>query len=369
MNKNTIKVALANLIVATWQKIAGTLRPVETLTAASEFGSIAIYSTTALGDFMFNTPAIRELRLRYPAARLILVGHAKYRDLFENYQDVDAVVYWDGKLASMLPVIRQLRRHRVDLGVILHSRDPYDIMSAALSGCHYILRDNYGNGLTGLDRWLSSYVRNFRGHIIRRKLAVIAVLGCKSDRLDMVPLGGVERPLRTRQDPIRVGFQLGASKPDRCWPIASFVALAQALLAGREQMRIVLMGSPLETAFEQQFMAAIGDGAASRVESLVGKTTIVQAFDAIAGLDVLVTGDTGPLHLAIALKVRTVSLFTTAVPEETGPLQDPDLHTVIHVPPAADAAPEIWDAPMPLIEAGRVYPAVLDALRAAGRLD
>ncbi|WP_028534704.1 glycosyltransferase family 9 protein [Paludibacterium yongneupense] len=365
--KKTIKIALANFIVSVQQKIGGRLRPRETLTAASEFNCIAIYSTTALGDFMFNTPAIRQLRLRYPAAKLVLVGHEKYRDLFENYGDVDAVVYWDGKLASILPVIFQLRRLRVDLGVILHSRDPYDIMSAALAGCRYILRDNYGNGLTGLDHWLASYVRNFRGHVIQRKLNVISVLGCKTDQREMVPLGRPARRAEASPDRIRVGFQLGASKPDRCWPIASFIELAQALIAGRPEMQIVLMGSPLENDLERQFMAAIGAQAGGQVESLVGKTTIVQAFEAIADLDVLVTGDTGPLHLAIALKVRTVSLFTTAVPAETGPLQDLDLHTIIHVPPGADAAPEVWDDPMPLITAARVYPAVLQALRDGGR--
>ncbi|MGE9716721.1 glycosyltransferase family 9 protein, partial [Escherichia coli] len=46
-------------------------------------------------------------------------------------------------------------------------------------------------------------------------------------------------------------------------------------------------------------------------------------------MDVLVTGDTGPLHLAIALKCPTVSLFATADPKWTGPYQDLHLHIVI----------------------------------------
>ncbi len=49
---------------------------------------------------------------------------------------------------------------------------------------------------------------------------------------------------------------------------------------------------------------------------------------------VLVTGDTGPLHLAIALQVPTVSLFVTANPNWTGPYQDLDIHTIIHKDPA-----------------------------------
>ena len=46
---------------------------------------------------------------------------------------------------------------------------------------------------------------------------------------------------------------------------------------------------------------------------------------------VLVTGDTGPLHLAVALKVKLISLFVTAGSRSTGPIQDPELHRIIQV--------------------------------------
>lgn len=51
----------------------------------------------------------------------------------------------------------------------------------------------------------------------------------------------------------------------------------------------------------------------------------------IENMDVLVTGDTGPLHLAVALKTKTVSLFVTANPDHTGPYQDMELHQVMRV--------------------------------------
>ncbi|MNH42105.1 Glycosyltransferase family 9 (heptosyltransferase) [compost metagenome] len=48
-------------------------------------------------------------------------------------------------------------------------------------------------------------------------------------------------------------------------------------------------------------------------------------------MQVLVTGDTGPLHLAIALKTPTISLFVTANPQHTGPYQNSELHQVMNV--------------------------------------
>ncbi len=76
----------------------------------------------------------------------------------------------------------------------------------------------------------------------------------------------------------------------------------------------------------------------------------------------LVTGDTGPLHIAVALNVKTVSLFATANPHHTGPLQSLDLHKIIYVKDrweAGESAPK--DFPLAVISADEVF-AVIEKL-------
>lgn len=95
------------------------------------------------------------------------------------------------------------------------------------------------------------------------------------------------------------------------------------------------------------------------IENYVGTLNLKELVEHISRFDVLVTGDTGPLHIAVALKVPTISLFVTANPAHTGPLQDKELHTVIRVPPEErPLTSEFSDQPMFVITAQEVMSAI-----------
>ena len=131
-----------------------------------EFRSILVYSTTALGDYMFNTPALRAIRRRYPEARIILVAHPKYEQLLKEREFYDDVVFWNNKIGTLAGFIREAKVFSPELAVMLHSHIPYDILSAAMLGCRYLVRDNYGKDIGELSRWLVYGVDQCEGHII-----------------------------------------------------------------------------------------------------------------------------------------------------------------------------------------------------------
>jgi ADP-heptose:LPS heptosyltransferase len=333
------KLAVASALIGLYHLLTRRPRPAGDLTPTTCVRSIVVYSTTALGDLMFNTPAIYQLRRHYPAARIILVVHQKYVDLVRDAEDIDAVLSWDGSFARMSAFLRALRGHRPELAVILHSRAPYDVMSAVLAGCRFILRDDLVlDGRVPLVRWLAGWSEpGYDGHVIQRKLDMLAPLGCRTDVVSMRVPCSVDRLRFAVPGRVRIGFQLGASTAERCWPVARYAELASLLLPGQPDREIVLMGLPKEQGLADGFFAALPEALRPQVVNLVGQTSVRDAFDLVASLNVLVTGDTGPLHLAIALKVPTVSLFVTAEPWLTGPYQDPDLHDVVYRPLPADA--------------------------------
>jgi ADP-heptose:LPS heptosyltransferase len=269
------------------------------------------------------------------------VAHRKYQLLVEKYADIDKVLYWDGRINGLLGFVRQLKENKVELAVILHSRVHYDVLSAVLGGCKFIVRDDHNlNGDILLGRWLAAASESdHKGHIIQRKLNLLSVLGCKTDEIEMIPPCPVDPTRFHSPDKTRIGFQLGASKPEKCWPISSFVALAEMLLVDRADTQIVLLGTAQEKNLEEQFFTLLKPSLHGRIESLLGRTSVVDAFDAVAGLDLLVTGDTGPLHLAIASRVKTVSLYLATWPVETGPYQDPEMHVVVVRPGVDKMAP------------------------------
>ncbi len=308
---------------------------------------IVIYSTTALGDLILNSPAIYALKARFPQARIVLVSSKKNKDLVENSEIFDDILYWDNKFNNIFNIIFKLRRFRPQLAVILHAHFPYDILSAVLSGCRYIFRDHYGREAVELNRWLTGYSPKFEGHTVQRKLQLLQPLGCDTTLSRMrIP---VAIPAGTRDaGKIRIGFQLGASRDFRRWPVACFATLGDKLMAAEPTVEIILIGGTKEQPLAEEYMALVSPEYRQRTSSLVARTNLLQLASAITTFDMLVTGDTGPLHLAIAQQVKTVSLFVTANPLYTGPYQDLNLHRVFYKPLTSLPA-EIAQSPFPMI--------------------
>lgn len=360
MSKQWKKKAIS-LFLSGYTRFNRRLQVNQSIDKSHEFKNIVIYSTTALGDFLFNSPAIRAVRKRYPSARITLVAHEKFREFLQDGEDWDRVVWWNNKYSTMGAMIRGLKseKDKPDLALLLHSHEPYDYLSAILAGAQYVIRDNYYDDFEPRDRWLTDYTIGFVGHIIQRKLALVEPLGCEISNFQMkLPMA---IPKTRSSVVLTVGFQMGASKPERCWPPENFAKVAEALLSSFPALHISLIGGPEEKGLVKSFWQHIDPAYHYRVTDHVGKTGLKQLTDMISRFSVLLTGDTGPLHIAIAAKTATISLFVTANPYATGPLQDKHLHDVIYV--ARHKSSQIYSSPMSLIKPDMVLSKIIPRLR------
>ncbi|TPG57307.1 glycosyltransferase family 9 protein [Ewingella americana] len=348
------KVKLSNWFLRRYVANHGRLLDKSTLNNQIQFESIVIYSTTALGDFMFNTPVIRAVRQRYPDAYITLVAHRKNQHLVDNGIHYDRVVYWDNKVKSLPVLVASLKEHQPDLALILHSHLPYDVISAVMSGVNYIIRDNYMDGICGMEEWLSNYVFNYYGHFVRRKVELASVLGCDSSNVSM-EIPSPYQPGVKDLDHTVIGMQIGASTESRCWPVGHFVKLADMLSSNHPNARIVLIGGGTDVDRGEAMLKQLSDKTKDIIDNLIGKTDLQQLITIIDGFDVLVTGDTGPLHLAVALKTKTISLFVTADSRSTGPIQDNELHRIIQVSRTGHTLALEKISPMGVIQPERVY--------------
>lgn len=112
-----------------------------------------------------------------------------------------------------------------------------------------------------------------------------------------------------------VGLQLGASAAKRQWPTRHFAQVAQHLWE-RHRLLPVLLGGKGEQELAEQFAASTGVPHVN----LVGGTSLPQLAAAVSLLRVLVTNDTGTMHLAAGLGVPILAIFlATAQPWDTGP--------------------------------------------------
>lgn len=332
------------------------LKKNKALDQGMEFQRIAIYSTTALGDLMFNTPAIYALKCRYPHASFVLVSSEKNRPLVAESPWFDDVFYWDNKIRNAHRLIKLLRGFKPQLTVILHSYMPYDILCAVLSKSEYIIRDNYRLDNPLMNNWLNAYSKSEGKHLIQRKLDLLSVLGCNTNDSSMqIPVSYTSA--NKSNEIIRIGFQMGASEAKRCWPVARFAELASQF-CHNSHYQIVLIGGPKDQSLVNQFTSLLDSALLPRIENHVGKTSLTELLTLIDGLNVLVTGDTGPLHLAIALQTATVSLYADAEPAYTGPYQDLSCHSILKM---GDELPGVRQ-PLEQIEAESVRQEVVKLL-------
>ncbi|SCC04175.1 glycosyltransferase family 9 protein [Kosakonia oryziphila] len=331
MSSKKARVALVSFFLSAYRLIKGNTLSVDKFEPSEKVESIVIFSTTALGDFMFNTPAILSIKSRFPNARLTLVSSNKNKNLVEGSPWFDRVIFWDQKVNTILKTVSLLKKDAPDISVMLHSKSPYDVVISTLLGSKYILKDAYNESDLAMRRFVTSLSDiKFDGHIIERKMSLIQSIGCDTKRIEMKIPFSFEAKTK-KENTIVIGFQLGASRIQRQWPILRFQELAKLLIHSGRNIEIVLIGSPNEVELSKKFMEGMTEVESESITDCVGKVSLTELVRTISGFDLLVTGDTGPLHLAVALQIKTVSLFVTANPAHTGPLQDPHLHKVIHI--------------------------------------
>ena len=112
-----------------------------------------------------------------------------------------------------------------------------------------------------------------------------------------------------------IAFQMGANKPHRAWPTDNFVLLADQLMK-RADVEIVLLGSEKEKDIGEKFQRQAG----FPVIDLIGKTGLADLPAIIKQCDLVVSNDTGPIHIAAAVRTKVLGLyFSTACFSETAP--------------------------------------------------
>lgn len=290
--------------------------------------AILVFSTTALGDTLLSTPAIASLAKSFPNAKLTLFVHRNLAALFTGLTGVDAVVTYHGGFKRFIRTVLALRRVAPQAVLLLHSNAPQDIPLAILSGARIILKPATKSPYR---RYLSYQFPRQARHVIEERLDLVRILGAKelTTRLQ-VP----ERYLSPRTGGLRdsldgarliVGFQPGAANAFKMWPAKCFAALADRLtqLPGIE---IAITGARKEHCIAQKI---IDTCMTRRIHNYCGCYAVDELPFLIRDFDLLISNDTGPMHLAIALRVPTLCLFGSTLAALIGPYQDLERHRVI----------------------------------------
>ena len=125
-----------------------------------------------------------------------------------------------------------------------------------------------------------------------------------------------------------VALNVGASSKYKQWPAPHWVALTKQLLAAR--VAVVFVGDRADATIVESVKAQLSPS--PLIVDVSGKTTLRQLAAVLTQCDVMVTGDTGPMHMAVAVGTPVVALFGSTNPARTGPYGARNVVLDVHLP-------------------------------------
>ncbi|MDQ3871564.1 MAG: glycosyltransferase family 9 protein [Chloroflexota bacterium] len=278
---------------------------------------IAVLRANALGDFIFVLPGLEALRAAYPDAEIVLIARDWHRDFLAGRPGpVDRVIALPhGALGDEIGagefdadererVIRSLQEERFDVALQMHGGGRNSNPFLLRLGARVTAGSRTGDAAP-LDRWLPYSL--LQPEVIRYR-EIAALVGATDGPLDpslAVTQRDFAAAISVAPDddaPLAV-LHPGASDPRRRWPSERFAAVGDALAAAG--LRVFVTGVEAERELADRVVASMAAGG----RSLAGALTLRGLCGLLARCQIVVSNDTGPLHLAAAVETATVGVY------------------------------------------------------------
>jgi lipopolysaccharide heptosyltransferase II len=275
---------------------------------------ILIIKLGALGDVVNTLPLAIRLKQHFNARIHWITEHLSF-PLLSRHSFIDQVILFDRScLKKSLPeLIHTIRNRQFDIALDLQRIAKSALLCLASSSSRRIgfdrLRCKEMTWLLPFERIAPSDPTN---HMVHQYLEFAEHLGIPREEPQWaMPEGDI--PSVALPEKYLV-LNIGATKPANRWNARGFSILAD-LVTDRYGIPCVLTGAGEDRAMAESIVQT----AKSPVFDLVGRTTIMELIRVLSGARAVVSCDTGPMHLAVALQKEVVALFGPADPGRTGP--------------------------------------------------
>lgn len=290
----------------------------------TDYRRILFIKPSSLGDVVHAIPTLAALRRRFPQAHMAWLVKRQWAGLVERVEGLNQVWPVGPGAAGWLSEVPRLRAAGFDLAVDLQGLFRSAVL-ARLAGCP--ARVGFVNGREGSPWFYTQRVAvpTPEMHAVDRYLLVAEALGAERPAhpqfsfamppTDRREVAGVLDRAGVRTGSSWIAMHVSARWPTKRWPAASFAAVADRL--HEEGVGpVVLIGGPDDRADAQAVTtlmrtASVGD--------VTGMTPLGLLPALLQSASVLLTNDSGPMHVAAAVGTPVVALFGPTSPLRTGP--------------------------------------------------
>ncbi|TRZ95033.1 glycosyltransferase family 9 protein [bacterium] len=281
-----------------------------------EVKTILVVRNDRFGEFLLNIPALRALKETFPKAKISALVNPAVKELAGCLESIDEIVEWSQGRHSFfqkLKLLSQIKSKKPDIAVIFNPAQELNIITY-LAGIPVRV---------GYDRkW---------GFLLTHKMKDLKYLGLKHEvdyNLELVSLIQATTTDKTLSIKIDDGIikktleEYGlegcdncvalhpwASDPIKRWPARNFRRLAKMILK-EKAIKLILVGGGENSAESRALFSGLGEN----FTDLTGKIPLLKLAALLKRCKLLISGDSGPMHLACAVGTPVVAIFRNDIP-------------------------------------------------------
>lgn len=279
-----------------------------------DINKILIIRFSSIGDIILTTPILKTLKEKYPEAKLFYATKKEYMELVGLFPWVDYIFCIDSnnKIKGLFELIKKINLEKIDLLIDLH-RSLRSIMLYYFSFARYKLPYSKYRFLRFLRIYFKWRLLPKNLHVIDYYFKPLEKLGINSNnrepelRINKDTQEQTEKYLKemgvTNNDLI-IGICSGAKWETKRWPWDKFVELGDKLISSLNA-KIVLIGDSNDLLIGEKIAYLM----MHKPINLIGKTSLSELVALIKRCDIIITNDSSPLHIAVSLKVPSISIF------------------------------------------------------------
>ncbi len=312
---------------------------------------ILIINPFGIGDVLFSTPVIAALKNKFPDSFIAYVCNGSTAPIIENNPHIDKLFFFSrgdfkkikrqsfGKyLKAFISALREIRKQKFDLAVDLSMVMQYSLVLRLL-GVPKIYGFDYKNRGRFLTDKIS--IQGFsKKHIVDYYADLLAGLGIKEFKrnlsfyLSNEDKKWAENFLNQNDisaDDVLVGIapfgglSWGVDAENKQWPLESYAFVIKQIVE-KHKAKIILFGTKNDLSRTGFFNSIKNE---KQIINAAGKTSLGQLAALINECRLFVSNDSGPLHIACALDIKTVSIYGPVDERIYGPVGDKQKHNIV----------------------------------------
>jgi heptosyltransferase-1 len=290
---------------------------------AEPLGRLLVVRLGSLGDLVHTLPAVAAIRLVHPFAQIDWLVDRVHREFLDLVPAISSTIpLRKATGGGWLQALRELRARQYDVAIDFQGL----IKSAALarlSGAATVIGFDRASAREGTASlfYTQRVAAGDASHVIDKNLRLAAILGAPIHRRDF-PILPIPSPALATIRAQGIGrfalLNCGAAWPNKRWPAERFGHLATWLFERHGLASVALWGPGEQALADEVVRCSKGAAVAAPPTSLADMVAIT------AEAELMVSGDTGPTHVASAMGTPVVALFGPTSPDRNGPWVEAD---------------------------------------------